>query len=292
MIKNSSPHAISDDQWTGPLADSHCHLIKVHEFDAGLVSTLEAYPQRRILDVGIYPDDWDARLALFSSLSGIYFSAGVHPSMYGHVPRAEAKAHLERIFSQDARACAVGETGLDWHAMYAPKHAQYEYFEMQLELAARYGKPVIIHARSGADGDAIESVLERLANVGYSSGGVMHCFSGTTGQAKKCLDLGLYVSFSANISYASAEAIREAARVVPAEYLLAETDAPYLLHKKAHARTGSAAHSDGQNKKGRYNHPAYLPLTYETLASIRSCASMDIAQAVYDALGRLLGLAR
>lgn len=274
--------------WNGPLADSHCHLIKVHELDAHLIASLEAYPQRRILDVGIYPDDWDARLALFSSLSGIYFSAGVHPSMYDHVPPAAAKAHLERIFSQDARACAVGETGLDWHAMYAPTNAQYEYFEMQLELAARYGRPVIIHARSGAAGDAIESVLERLAHVQHDCGGVMHCFSGTARQAKQCVDRGLHVSFSASISYASAEDIREAAKVVPAEYLLAETDAPYLLHKKARARTAS----EKSNKKGRYNHPAYLPLTYETLASVRNCASMDIAHCVHDALGRLLGLAR
>ncbi len=210
-----------------------------------------------------------------------------------------------RLSSMYKGPVALGEMGLDWQNLYAPPQEQCKFFEMQLSLAQQHGKPAIIHARSGqsnacsTDGDAVASVLELIEAMNYTAGGIMHCFSGSYEQAKRCIDKGFYISCAANVSYASAHELQELVRRIPLEYLLVETDAPYLLHKKTHVMQRAyykqalklpSVSGEPAQKKRRYNHPSYLPFVYESVATLRAMSVETLVQALYANMQKLLRL--
>ncbi len=119
---------------------------------------------------------------------------------------------------------ALGEIGLDYH-WGVPKEAQMPVFLRQLALAAKARKPIVIHTR-----DAWEDTLAVLRSEWAATGlpCIMHCFTGNTAQARECLDLGFTLSFGGVTTFPKAGDIREAARIVPEDRLLLETDCPYL----------------------------------------------------------------
>ena len=140
----------------------------------------------------------------------------------------------------------MGETGLDYFRDYAPRDAQRRLFAAQLALAAETGKPVVIHTRAADD-----ETLELLA--GHGGDVVLHCFSSPPLLAE-ATSRGWYVSFAGNVTFKNAYELRAAARAVPADRLLAETDSPYLAP---------------QAVRGRRNEPAFVVHTYEALAEAR-----------------------
>src|SRR5262249_11136531 len=146
----------------------------------------------------------------------------------------------------DDRIVAVGEIGLDFFRDYAPRADQRRVFSAQLRLAAEHGKPVIVHSRA-ADDETAELLAEFDGTV------VLHCFS-SPGLLPVALDRGYYVSFAGNVPYPKAGELREAARAVPGERILAETDSPYLAP---------------QPVRGKPNEPAYVVHTVASLAETR-----------------------
>ena len=151
-----------------------------------------------------------------------------------------------RELLQHPRAVAVGETGLDYFRDYAPHEAQQRLFDAQLALARDVGKPVVIHTRA-ADADTLARLLEHDGPV------ILHCFSSQP-LLEPALEHGWYVSFAGNVTYKNAYDLRTAARRVPAERILAETDSPYLAP---------------QPVRGRRNEPAYVRHTLDALAVAR-----------------------
>src|SRR5262249_54013413 len=145
------------------------------------------------------------------------------------------------------KAVAVGETGLDWFRDYAPRDKQRRLFAALLAVAAETQKPAVIHTRA-ADVDT-RAVLE-----GFARDVVLHCFS-SPHLLEPALERGWYISFAGNASYPKAVDLRLAAREVPSDRILAETDAPYLAP---------------QSVRGRRNEPAYVMYTLEALAQARS----------------------
>jgi len=175
-----------------------------------------------------------------------------------------ALSELERL-AADEGCIAIGEIGLDYHYDRLPRDVQRAGFEAQIELANRLGLPVIVHCRDAFD-DCLE-ILERTRPRG-----VMHCFSGDAETARRCCDLGMMISFAGTVTFKKADDLRAAARVVPTEHLLIESDCPYLAPEP---------------KRGKRNEPAYVVRTAERLAGLLDLSVADVER-ITDSNARLL----
>ena len=226
------------------MIDTHAHLDACAEPADDLVSRAREAGVRRIVSVGTGIDSCRETLAIAARHEGVFAALGIHPHEAGEAD-AGRLGELRELLA-DERAVGVGETGLDFYRDYAPHDRQHELFEQQLELAAEFGKPVVVHTRAASDETAAA-----LAPFGGTV--VLHCFSAPE-LLGVALDRGYYVSFAGNVTYPKAEELREAARAVPRERLLAETDSPYLAP---------------QPRRGRPNEPANVVHTVAALAEAR-----------------------
>jgi TatD DNase family protein len=216
--------------------DTHAHLDALDEDAAAVVARAADAGVTRILTVGTAE-----AVALADRFDGVFAIVGIHPH-----DAADGDLDEVRRLHAHPKAVAVGETGLDWYRDYAPRDAQRRVFESQLELARELGKPVVIHTRA-ADDDTLSAL------AGFDGTVVLHCFS-STHLLPTALGRGWYVSFAGNVSFPNASELRLAATQVPADRILAETDAPYLAP---------------QPVRGRRNEPAYVVHTVAALARAR-----------------------
>ncbi len=254
--------------------DSHCHLADdafVDDLDdvidrarsAGLTgalcildptSTEESDRFHRILE--LWPE--------------VRCATGVHPHHAGKFRDRidDLEPFLTAALDERDETLAVGEIGLDYHYDFAPRDVQKEVFRRQLRLARDRDLPVVIHTRE-ADDDMVDILREESHGT---LRGVFHCFTGDTTLARHALDLGFYVSFSGIVTFRRADEIREAAKLVPGDRLLAETDAPYLA---------PIPH------RGKRNEPAWVSRVLEVLAETRQesvAAVADATSASFSAL--------
>ncbi len=219
------------------MIDTHAHLDALED-PAGAVARARAAGVVRVVAIGSGLASTKATMAIAAAEPGVAVAAGVHPH------QAAEGEPLDRLL--DDRIVAVGEIGLDFFRDYAPRDEQRRVFSAQLRLAAEHGKPVIVHSRA-ADDETAELLEEFDGTV------VLHCFS-SPGLLPVALDRGYYVSFAGNVTYPKAGELREAARAVPGERILAETDSPYLAP---------------QPVRGKRNEPAYVVHTVASLAEAR-----------------------
>jgi TatD DNase family protein len=222
--------------------DTHAHLDR-EEAPTVLARAREAGVDRVIAVATTIAGGREA-LELAAGHDGVYASLGIHPHEAG-APEAERVGELRELLA-DPNAVAVGETGLDYFRDYAPRDAQRRLFDGQLTLAAELGKPVVIHTRA-----ADEDTLAALA--GFDGTVVLHCFSSPELLAT-ALERRWYISFAGNVTYPKAPELREAAKLVPSDRLLVETDSPYLAP---------------QPVRGRVNEPAFVLHTLVALAAAR-----------------------
>jgi TatD DNase family protein len=222
--------------------------------------------QRSIVSVGSGIDSCRETLQIAARHEGVFAALGIHPHQAGD-PDADRLDELRELLA-DERAVAVGETGLDFYRDYAPHDAQRELFERQLELATALGKTVVVHTRAASDATAAALAL-------FGGTVVLHCFSAPELLAV-ALDRGYYVSFAGNVTYPKADDLREAARAVPVERLLAETDSPYLAP---------------QPRRGRPNEPANIVHTLATLAETRGEDRAELAAQLDANAAAAFGLA-
>ncbi len=236
-----------------PLFDSHCHLdfpSLAEELDAVLDRARTA-GVRRITTIGAGRGLDSARAARDIARAHpewIVASAGLHP----HDARLADEATWQRLaeWGRDPTVVAIGETGLDFHYDNSPRDVQREVFRRTIALAREIGKPLIIHTRKAARETLEILTEERAADVG----GIIHCFSEDADFAKAALDLGFVSSFSGIVTYRNAHPIQQAARALPSDAFLVETDAPFLAP---------------QPVRGRRNEPGWVALVASALASLR-----------------------
>jgi len=236
--------------------DSHAHLADEQfdgDRDAVLARAREAGVEL-IVCPGSDVASSRAALELARASDAVLAAAGVHPHE-AKTADAAALAEVEKLARQEG-CVGVGEIGLDYHYDSSPRDVQRAVFEAQLALARRVDLPVIVHCR-----EAFDDCLAALERAGVR--GVMHCFSGDRDVALRCCKLGLMVSFAGQVTYKKADALRGAARAVPAEHLLIETDSPYLAP---------------QAVRGRRNEPAHLVHTAEFLAGTLGLSPEDVAR--------------
>jgi len=220
--------------------DTHAHLDPAEA--PAVLERARAAGVDRVVVVATTVSQAAEVLALADAHDGIYACLGVHPHEAGSPGDL---GELQRLLAHE-RAVAVGETGLDYFRDYAPRDAQRQLFQLELELASDTGKPVVIHTRA-ADHDTITALRDFEGTV------ILHCFSSLPLLAP-ALARGWYVSFAGNVTYPKAPELREAAVRVPEDRILAETDSPYLAP---------------QPVRGKRNEPAYVVHTVAALAAAR-----------------------
>lgn len=226
-------------------------------------------------------------LALSASHESIYAAVGFHPhdakdftedifeqirewaSRYRFFGRrtppgcsvAKVERDVERpSYEQEstpAKIVAIGEIGLDYHYDNSPREIQRRVFAEQLALARELDLPVIVHSR-----EAKQDTLEIIADSGVRRG-VFHCFSGDQTMAERAMALGFHISLAGPVTFTNAKKLREIARAVPDNFLLIETDAPYLAPEPF---------------RGKRNEPAYLVYTAEAIATLRGVRLADVAR--------------
>jgi TatD DNase family protein len=224
--------------------DTHAHLDAGEDDPVEVLARARAAGVDRVIAVGSGIESCRAALEVAEHEPGVYAALGIHPHQAGGGD-AERLDELRGLLDSP-RAVAVGETGLDHYRDYAPRDRQRVLFEAQLGLAAEVGKPVVVHTRA-ADTETVEAI------AGFGGTVVLHCFS-SPGLLDPALEHGWYVSFAGNVTYPNAYDLRAAARAVPADRLLVETDSPYL---------------SPQPRRGRPNEPANVVHTVAALAEAR-----------------------
>ncbi|MBQ9761162.1 MAG: TatD family hydrolase [Clostridia bacterium] len=266
--------------------DSHAHYFDTRfekETEGGaerLLAEIMPSPVSHIINVGTDLQNSRAAVAQAMRHDGMYAAVGIHPGDCHFLPDADVVLEeLEKLIGSGAdrrakKIVALGEIGLDYHYDHygdIPMDREKEayFFTRQLEMAERLGLPVIIHDRE-AHGDCFETVL-RYPNVR----GVFHSFSGSAEMARELTRRGWYISFSGTMTFKNAERVRAAARAVPRDRLLIETDAPYL-----------APHP----LRGSLNHSGLLVHTVSALAELWDCSSQEAVDVTAQNAKTLFGI--
>ena len=229
------------------MVDTHCHLGLCEAPAAELVRAARAAGVGRILTVGLDEESNGEALELAERHEEVRACVGRHPNSASGLDDAAAAA-LEEL-AADPWVAAVGETGLDYYRDGAPRTDQRRAFEAQIEIARRAGRPLVIHMR-----DSLEDTFEVLRSRAGGVAVILHCFSGDAAAAAEAAEQGWRVSFAGNVTYPRADGLREAARRVPDELLLVETDSPFLAP---------------QPVRGQSNQPANVVHTARVVADVR-----------------------
>ncbi|MDR1138282.1 MAG: TatD family hydrolase [Clostridiales bacterium] len=202
------------------MIDTHAHL-QDSEFDQDrddIIRTLKSHGVEAVVCVGTSSQSSQGAIQLASRYDNVYATVGLHPHY------CVGKLDLDWIqeLVKATKVVALGEFGLDYHYVDYDKDAQIQAFEYQLQLTKQLQLPYVVHMR-----EAAEDTLAILGKYNVPNG-IMHCFGGDSNIAKRCLDLGLMISFSGNVTFKKAIDIQDAAKIVPLDRLLIETDSPYL----------------------------------------------------------------
>ena len=242
------------------LIDTHCHLTDRRlegDVPGVLARAREAGVIACICAASSIPDSRSA-VALAAGHEGVLCMAGVHP----HDAKAAGDDYLQRL--AELAGCpdnvAVGEIGLDYHYDLSPRRVQQEVFAAQLDLAGRLGKPVVVHTREALD-DTLAILRQSNAR---SERVVFHSFTGEKRETRLVLDAGCWVSYSGIATFNKADAIRQAAVVVPDDRIMVETDAPYLSPEPV--------------RRMKTNEPANVAHVARCLANVRGVEAEDFAE--------------
>jgi TatD DNase family protein len=250
--------------------DSHTHLFLCQGEEDGLVGAAEAAGVRRILNVGLGAETNRVALAAAERNEGVFATAGCHPTTAGEFDDDLAAEVWELAEHEKVRA--IGETGLDYYRETASRDAQQVAFVAQVEIADRFGLPIVIHARD-PDGEsgAVDEVFSILDQHPTEVPVILHCFLAPW-RVQDAIDRGWYCSFSGIVTFPGSDDLREAAATLPDELVLVETDAPYLAP---------------QPVRGKPNQPANVVATAEAVAAVRG-QSYEELERVVEANARTL----
>ena len=248
--------------------DSHAHLDG-KQFDADredvIARAREAGVQTMVaIGNGDGPPTLDAGVQLAEKYSFMYATIGIHP----HEARLADDAAYQTMeqLARHPKVIAWGEIGLDYYYDHSPRDIQKQVFTRQMELAAAAKLPIVIHCRpSDGSDDAWDDCLGLIETQWAPNGlgGILHCFTGRSAQAKCALDVGFMISFAGNLTFPKAQQIRDAALEVPLDRMLIETDSPYLA---------PVPH------RGKRNEPAFVKETARKLGELRGISMEEVGE--------------
>jgi TatD DNase family protein len=246
--------------------DSHAHL-ETERFEADREQVIARAREAGIETIlaigsGTGPGSLDCAIRLAEQHDFIYATIGIHP----HEAKLARDADFEEMAQLATRpkVIAWGEIGLDYFYDHSPRDVQQRVFVKQMDMAKNAKLPIVIHCRpSDQSDDAWEDCLKLLGEHWTPSGlgGVLHCFTGTWDHAKRALDMGFMISFAGNVTFPKAQQIRDAAREVPLDRMLIETDSPFLA---------PVPH------RGKRNEPSFVKEAARQIGEIRSLSTEAI----------------
>jgi len=244
------------------LIDTHCHLT-FEELTGDIEAVLERSKAAGVtswITVGTDTKQNQKAVELANKFENMYAAVGIHPH-YAKDVSSDVITTLKKS-AQNEKVVAIGETGLDFHYNFSKHHDQIRVFARQLKIAREFNLPVIVHSR-----EAFDETMDILEQFGPGVKGVVfHCFGGSAEQAKIILDKGFYISFTGAITFKNAQGARGAAKIVPVERLMVETDCPYM--------------SPEPMRKQKINEPALMIHTAKLLAELKGMDFGDFAEAV------------
>jgi TatD DNase family protein len=253
--------------------DSHTHLDLIERPVPEVLAEARAAGIVKVVTIGVdLPTSrWAADCA--DEHPDVYAAVAIHPN---DTARAAASAGARDAVLADIAALAerprvraIGETGLDYYRDWAPAEVQREWFRAHIGIAKRSGKALMIHDR-----EAHDDVLRILDEEGPPERVVFHCFSGDAAMAKRCAEAGYLMSFAGNVTFSSAQPLRDAAAAAPLELILVETDAPFLTPVP---------------NRGKPNSPAMVAHTLRAIAEIKHVDVAEMCAAVTAAGDRAFG---
>ncbi|MEP7039437.1 MAG: TatD family hydrolase [Acidobacteriota bacterium] len=232
--------------------DSHCH-IDGEQFDEDrdeVVERANAAGVKLMLTIGTgnpHNGEIEKAVEVAEQYENVFAAVGVHPhdaKLYDD----KAENRLIKL-AKNEKVIAWGEIGLDFYYDHSPHEVQIDVFKRQIKIANELDLPIIIHSRD-ADKETVEVLTEECSDKNFR-GGIMHCFGGTAEMAQKLMSIGFLISFAGNVTFKKAENLRDAAKIVPLEKLLIETDCPFLTPVPF---------------RGKRNEPAFVVHTAQFLA--------------------------
>jgi TatD DNase family protein len=240
--------------------DSHCHLDRLdlapfqHDFAVFMQQAELQKIEHQLciaIDLAAYPKMFE----LVKDYPSISLSVGVHPN-----ERDEPEPSFAELveLAQHPKVVAIGETGLDYYRSHGDLAWQHQRFKTHIQVAKAVKKPLIIHTREAAE-DTLTILKQENA---HEVGGVIHCFSEDWEFAQQAIALNFYISFSGIVTFKNALQIQHAAKQVPSDRFLIETDSPYLAPAPF---------------RSKQNYPLYIKYVAEKLAELRDTSIEEIA---------------
>lgn len=220
------------------LADSHCHLNYegLVEEQQAVLARARARGITAMLNIATREREWDAVLATAESEPDVWATVGIHPHEADQHPHIDTAKLVER--ARHPRVVGIGESGLDYHYDHSDRARQQDSFRAHIAACRETQLPLIVHTRD-AEEDTLAILGEEMGKGAYP--GVIHCFTASRAFADSALDLGFYISISGIVTFKNAREIQETAKVVPADRLLVETDAPFLAPVPHRGKRGEPA---------------------------------------------------
>lgn len=244
--------------------DSHCH-VDAEQFNADRAEVLKRADEvgvKMMLVVGTCDasefENFQRAVDLANDYENVFAAVGVHP----HDAKTYTEPAEKRLIKlvENVKLVAWGEIGLDFYYEHSPRDVQEDVFRRQIRVARDLDLPIIIHSRK-ADEETVKILAQECSHENFR-GGVMHCFGGTARMAEELMEIGFLISFAGNVTFKKADNLREAARIVPLERLLIETDCPYLAPLPM---------------RGKRNEPAFVVHTAQFLADFYGVRLEELA---------------
>jgi TatD DNase family protein len=260
--------------------DSHAHL-EGHRFDSDREQVIARAREAGVETIvaignGEGPVNFDCGIQLAEKYDFMYATIGIHP----HEAKLADQTAFDRMeqLARRPKVIAWGEIGLDYFYDHSPRDVQQSVLLTQMELAHAAKLPIVIHCRpSDGSEDAWQDCLRLIREQWAASGlgGILHCFTGNTEQARRALDMGFMVSFAGNLTFPKAQQIRDAALEVPLERILIETDSPFLAPVPY---------------RGKRNEPAFVKEVARQLGELRGFSPEEIGRQTTQNFQRFFSL--
>jgi TatD DNase family protein len=263
-----------------PIIDTHCHLdyiLRQDEYPEGTEGTDPEQVMQRAAEAGVQflvnPSVTSAKfpdvIAMAERFENVYAAVAVHPTDVSEI--IDQPGWLDEIEALLAhpKVVAIGETGLDYHWDMTHVDLQKRCFKALLELGRKHDLPVIVHDREAHDD--VAQIISEVPGVR----GIMHCFSGDAAFARRMMDLNFYISFAGNLTFKKATNLHEAATGTPLDWILSETDSPFLSPMPF---------------RGKPNEPARVKLVVEKIAELKGLSYEKVAEATTQNARKVFGL--
>ena len=254
------------------LFDSHAHLNddRFAEDREELIASLKEKQVDLVVNPGADIKSSIHSIELANKYDFIYAAVGVHPHDVSELDDSAIDT-LRKLATENEKVVAIGEIGLDYYYENSPREVQKEWFKKQIELANELKLPIIIHDRD-AHGDTFEIIKNtKIPEIGC----VIHCYSGNVELAREYVKMGCYISIPGTVTFTNNKKTREVAKEIPLEYLLIETDSPYMAPEPY---------------RGKRNDPSLVAFVADKIAQEKGISYEAVCKATKDNAMRLFNI--